>query len=273
MNTQSNDQTDDTLIDPSARSASARQRRFAVLGVTAGLLGGGAIGLLAATPSFSSAAGATSAVAAAVTEPVDGTIDDTATDETTDETTAERPDPTERLRESLQTLVDDGTITAGQADAVATHLAAQRPELGGRGGGHFGGGANPEVLAGLLGIEAAEIHTALEAGSTIAELAEANGVDVQAVIDGLVAAANVRIDQAVTDGNLTEEEATTKRAELETRITESVNTVRPAGGHGHGDGHGPRGGEAADATADAAPATDATILTTATDATTATTTG
>jgi len=42
---------------------SRRQRRFAALGVTAGLLGGGAIGLLAVSPSCSSAAGISDAAA------------------------------------------------------------------------------------------------------------------------------------------------------------------------------------------------------------------
>jgi polyhydroxyalkanoate synthesis regulator phasin len=227
----------DTPTDADGTSASRRQRRFAVLGVTAGLLGGGAVGLLAATPSFSSAANNTSAVSAAVVEPTDdtatGTPADTATDDTTDP--VDRPDPSVRLRESLQTLVDDGTITSEQADAVATHLGALRGDMRGGMGHHGGGGrfgrVRAELLSELLGIEPIEIRIALGGGSTVAELAEANGVDVQTVIDGLVAAANLRIDEAVADGRLTEEEAATKRAELVTRITESVNTVRPAGRH------------------------------------------
>jgi polyhydroxyalkanoate synthesis regulator phasin len=208
----------------------ARQHRFAVLGVTAGLLGGGAIGLLATTPSFSSAAGAPNATAAVAAEPTD-TSADTSTDTAPSTDPAERPDPSVRLRESLQTLVDDGTITSEQADAVATHLGSMRGDrAGGRhGDGHRAGGANSAALAELLGLEAAEIRTALQAGSTIAELAEANSVDVQTVIDGLVAAANLRIDEAVADGRITDDEAAAKRAELVTRITDSVNTVHPAG--------------------------------------------
>lgn len=250
MNKQANHQAsdqdgDDTTIGSVAKSASGRHRRFAVLGVAAGLLGGGAIGLLATTPSFSSAASSTSAISASVTEPTDDTATSTTADETTDpaETTdrADRPNPSVRLRESLQTLVDDGTISADQADAVATHLGSVRGDMGGpmgggmgrHGGGRDGGGAHPEALAELLGLEVTEIRTAFEAGMTVAELAEANGVDVQTVIDGLVDASNTRIDQAVADGRLTDEEAVSKRAELVTRITEAVNTVRPAGGR-HG---------------------------------------
>lgn len=251
MNTQSNDRDDNhtynhhdnhhRLTGSAAKPSSGRQRRLAVLGVTAGLLGGGTIGLLAAAPSFSSAASTTSAISAAVAEPTDAApstaADTTAgTDDTTDP--ADRPDPSVKLRESLQTLVDDGTISADQADAVTTHLASLRSEMEGPMGGGMGrhggerradGGPHPQVLAELLGLEVAEIRTAFEAGSTVAELAEANGVDVQTVIAGLVHAGNLRIDEAVADGRLTEEQAASKRAELLARISEAVNTVRPAG--------------------------------------------
>ncbi|HUF98777.1 MAG TPA: hypothetical protein VMM60_11675 [Ilumatobacter sp.] len=232
MNTQPSQHTTEPTAAADA-PASGRQRRFAVLGVTAGLLGGAAIGLLAASPSFSSAAGVSNAVSATV-------IDDTTTDETTD--LAERPDPSVRLRESLQTLVDDGTITAAQADAVATHLGTLRGEMGGHAGGHAGGhrgGVDGDVIAEALGLEAADVRTALADGSTIAELAEASGVDVQVVIEALVAAANERIDLAVTDGKVTEEEAATKRADVTTRITELVDREITFGGRGpRGGGHG-----------------------------------
>ena len=73
-----------------------------------------------------------------------------ATDTRRSKTTAEQPGA--RIRELLQDLVDDGTITAAQADAVAEHLAANRPERGGPGRGHHPG-FDGEVLAGLLGID------------------------------------------------------------------------------------------------------------------------
>ena len=122
------------------------------------------------------------------------------------------------LKARLQTLVDDGTLTSSQLDAVVTALEAARPMGGGQeGGGHDGqnhGGARGEkrqerltTAAEAIGITAEELKTAIEGGQTIAQVAEANGKTVQSVIDALVA-------QATTD--------------LTQRITDMVNGVKPA---------------------------------------------
>jgi hypothetical protein len=205
-----------------------RNRRNSAIGVGAGLLGGGAVGLLMVMPSFSSAA---------TNEPADTTVvvedtSDASTDTGTVEDTA--PDPGARLREALQPLVDDGTITAAQADAVATQLAESFPGRGGHGGGHRGPGGGPafdgEVLAGLLGIDVATLRTELESGSTIAEIASAHGVDVQTVIDALVAEAKSHLDLSVSNGRLTQEEADAKLVEVTERITDHVNNGHPRRG-------------------------------------------
>ena len=50
----------------------------------------------------------------------------------------------------------------------------------------------------------------------------------QTVIDTLVNAAKEHLDEAVANGRLTQEEADAKLAEITERITEMVNTARPA---------------------------------------------
>ena len=226
------------------RQPGRRNRRNTAIGVGAGLLGGGAIGLLMAVPSFTSAATSdgtdTTTTIAAVNSSTDETVtddtatDDTATDDTaTDEASAgeQRVAPETRIREALQPLVDDATITAAQADAVASRLAESMPAGGGHGGpGHHGRGGpgfDGEVLAGLLGIDVETLRTELSDGTTIAEVAAAHGVDVQTVIDGLVAEAKSHLDLSVTNGRLTQEEADAKLAELTTKITDHVNNGRP----------------------------------------------
>ena len=140
-------------------------RRNTAIGLTAGLLGGGAIGLMLGVPGLTSAAGSSpSAVVAQEDTPTDDTTatgrhraDDTATDETvtddttvTDETTADdevaRPEPGVRLREQLQELVDNGTLTSEQADAVATFLVENRPEHGVPAGSRVAPAGSPEVV-------------------------------------------------------------------------------------------------------------------------------
>lgn len=110
-------------------------------------------------------------------------------------------------------------------------------------------GPKLEAAAEAIGVTVEDLHAALEDGQTIAQVAEANGVDVQTVIDALVADANAHLDEAVAEGRLSAEEADEKRAELTERITERVNNPRPERPEGERGPRGPRPGD--DAPADA----------------------
>ena len=96
-----------------------------------------------------------------------------------------------------------------------------------------------------------ELHEALKDGQTIADLAEARGVALEDIADALVAAQTERLQQAVEDGRLTQEEADEKIAKMEANILEHLESGEPGtggpggpggcGGSG-GMGGGPRGG-------------------------------
>lgn len=194
-------------------------KRSTTIGVAAGLLAGGAIGLVATVPSLTNAA-------------VDDGGDDVValqddTDETTDETTDERPEVGERLRETLQPLVDDGTITGTQADAVTEHLVENRPERSRRVNrrGVDGHGRNGTVVADLLGVDNETLRSELADGNSIADIAEANGIDVQTVIDALIADAESHIDLAVDHG-LDEDRAAERLERITERIEEGVYRTR-----------------------------------------------
>ena len=58
-------------------------------------------------------------------------------------------------------------------------------------------------------------------------MAEANNVDVQKVIDAIVAEMNEHLAQAVTDGRLTQAEADERKANATERATALVNGERP----------------------------------------------
>jgi len=156
---------------------------------------------------------------------------------------AERTRITQRLRKDLTALVDAGTITAAQADAVAQHLAEQAPLRHGR-GGH--GTAFGEDVAEVLGLTTEELRDRLGEGQTLAAIAGAEGVDVQAVVDAIVAAHQERLDQAVADGDLTQEEADERAAALEEHARDIVDGAfeRRMGREGgmRGPGHGPSTG-------------------------------
>ncbi len=151
------------------------------------------------------------------------------------------------LREALTGLVSDGSITQAQADEVASTLAEARPEGFGR-GGHGGGRIDLAAAAEALGLTEDELRTQTQAGSTLADIAEAQGVAEADLVDALVEAAEARLAEAVTAGRLTQAQADARADDLETRITESLDELCGPGGRG---GSGP--GD--DAEPDAAPST------------------
>lgn len=144
------------------------------------------------------------------------------------------------VKEALAGLVTDGTLTQEQADEVASTLAERGP-LGGHdrpagpgGRGGFGRGLAPVLEE--LGMTPEEVRAAAEAGTTLRELAQQQQVSPDALVDALVAAKQERLDEAVADGRLTQVEADAKAADVEARITESLDEpVRL--GRGHSGGH------------------------------------
>jgi hypothetical protein len=161
-----------------------------------------------------------------------------ATDDPSETPADERPDVASRLVEVLQPLVDAGTITQAQLDAVSQALQDAGPMWGGghggprgdhgRGPGRFGGRLSLTTAAETIGIPADELRAALEDGQTLAEVATANGVEPQAVIDALVADVTTRLDEAVADGRIDQADADARLAELTERITTAVEEGFPA---------------------------------------------
>ncbi len=144
------------------------------------------------------------------------------------------------LRSALDGLVGDGTISDEQADAVAGTLAEsdalRHGHHGGRGLGRL---VDLEVAASTLGLSTDELRTALAAdGATLASVAADQDVETRELVDALVAAATERVEQGVTDGRLTRDEADAKLAELPERVAavveEELRFGRGRGGHGPG---------------------------------------
>lgn len=103
-----------------------------------------------------------------------------------------------------------------------------------------------ELLSDVIGIPFEDIQAALEDGeTTLAEVAAEQGVELDELVDGLVAPVAADLAEKVADGTLTQEAADEKLAAITERITERVQSVRgdgPGPGHrGHGRS-GPGGG-------------------------------
>lgn len=200
------------------------RKRLAIAGLAAGLAGGGVAGFTLTSGGGFAGAGPLAAVQ-----------DDT---DTNDSSGPEPVGARERgawVSEALQPLVDAGTITAEQRDAVVQALQDARPErwLSGPGRGHH---PRPIVRHGLetaaaaLGISADDLRDALLDGQTIAEVAADHGVDAQTVIDAIVAEANEHLDAKVAAGDLTQDEADKRLAEVTERTTTFVHEGLPVRG-------------------------------------------
>lgn len=130
------------------------------------------------------------------------------------------------LDDILSDLVAEGVISQEQADSVADAIAERGPRHGrfGKGGRHL------DLVAETIGIDVEDLRAALEDGQTIAEVAVDNEVAADTVVDVLVAEMETKLDEAVADGHLTEEEAAEKLAGAADRAQALVDGELPPGG-------------------------------------------
>lgn len=220
--------SNDSTERSSKRSGRSGVNRGVAAGLTLGMIGGTAAGLVFAVPGLTSAASGDVAVSpAAIVQQVDETDPAAPTDEAPAEVGS-------RLRDTLQSLVDDGTITAEQADAVTSHLIENRPDRDERRENREARREArqerrqaPEAVQELLGLSAEELREQLRAGSTLGDIATEQGLDPQDVVDVIVAEMTERVDAAVADGKIDADAAAEKLADAEERIADRVNNGRP----------------------------------------------
>ena len=120
--------------------------------------------------------------------------------------------------------------SAPPADAAVRVESVSKQFGKGGGGKHGHRGDALDAAATALGMEPDALKDALKEGRTLAQVAESQGVDVQVVIDALVAEGNARIDAAVANGRLGADEAEERKAQLAERIAERVSTPHERGG-------------------------------------------
>ena len=110
-----------------------------------------------------------------------------------------------------------------RAHGVAEHRGERITDHGAprHQGGHI------DRLAELLGTDADGLKSALQEGSTLAEIAEANGIDAQTVIDALVEQADEYIALAVESGKLSQEEAVALVDQVAAQVEEWVTSGAP----------------------------------------------
>jgi hypothetical protein len=97
-----------------------------------------------------------------------------------------------------------------------------------------------DATAEATGLTVEEVVAALQEGQTFAQIAEAQGVDPQAIVDVFLAERKAALDQAVADGRLTQEQADQMLEQMAEHVSEQLEqpwAPRPFGDSRTGRGH------------------------------------
>ena len=82
------------------------------------------------------------------------------------------------------------------------------------------------VAADTIGVPAKDLRDAVKGGQSVAEVAEAHGVSADTVVNAVVGDIDAKLDQAVTNGKITQERADTIKERAPERVTKLVNAHR-----------------------------------------------
>jgi len=147
----------------------------------------------------------------------------------------------------LDKAVEEGDLTQEQADRIRERadggLGAGMMGRGMMGRGMMGRGMMGEMMddsedsliavaADKLGMTVDELKTQLKDGKTVADLAKEKGVDLQTIVDAFMAARQETLNQAVTDGKMTQEQADKMLENMREMIEDHLNGEMPMYGHG-----------------------------------------
>ena len=144
----------------------------------------------------------------------------------------------------IDAAVAAGKITKEQGDAMKARAAQGGiPFFGGGSSrrrlrlGHRGP-ASLDAAAKYLGLTEAELHTQLESGKTLAEIAKAQGKTVDGLKKALTADAKTKLDAAVKAGTITQAQADELLKRTTDHLDDLVNGKFGPHGDGDGDHHG-----------------------------------
>jgi len=134
-----------------------------------------------------------------------------------------------------------GYAAAAPADAApASPVAASGLQMGRA--IRDAGARMVDILASLTGLSSDEIALERADGKSVADIAEAEGVELDDVVAKALAARKVILDERVADGTLSREDADAVLARMtdriEDRVTDPTACVSGAGGRGAGGARG-----------------------------------
>ena len=135
------------------------------------------------------------------------------------------------LKKALENRIDAavaaGQLTKAQGDELKQRIESGELPLffGPRGGPHehFG---ELDAAASYLGLTEDQLHTQLESGKSLAQVAKDRGKSVDGLVQAMVDSATKKLDAAVAAGRLTKAQEQQIVSGLKQRITDFVNGVR-----------------------------------------------
>jgi competence protein ComGC len=145
-------------------------------------------------------------------------------------------------KQVLDEAVSEGYLTQDQADQMQERmdqgsgpgfyggLMGPRGGMWGRGFGHGGFMGGPEnslvsVAADKLGMTVDELATELRGGKSIADVAGEKGMDTQTIVEAYMAQLKANLDQAVTNGRITQTQADSMLQQAEERMSDLLNNT------------------------------------------------
>jgi len=139
---------------------------------------------------------------------------------------------TEEQAERMQERFEKGFGPAMKGPGLAPLRAKPGRPGGPRRGGFAGRPADGRLAltAEVLDVPVEDLVAALKDGQTIAEVAAAQGVDTQAVVDAHLEALSERLDRAVENGRMTEKQAQWLLEQAQTQIERFTEEGRPFDG-------------------------------------------
>jgi hypothetical protein len=147
------------------------------------------------------------------------------------------------FEDRIDAAVAAGRLTKQQGDELKQRIeSGEFPLFGPPAFGHGFGAPHPffhglDAAASYLGLTEAQLHSRIESGKTLAEIAKAQGKSVDGLKDALVGDAKTHLDAAVKAGRLSSAEEQRVLADLRQRIDDLVNGKLPdrfPGRHGFG---------------------------------------
>jgi len=139
------------------------------------------------------------------------------------------------LKKALANRVDaavaDGRLTQEQADRIKEHIQSGDlplffgpPHRGGLVPGFgFAHHHGLDAAATYLGLTQEQLHTQLESGKTLAQVAQAQGKSIDGLVDVLVADFKAKLEEAVKAGRMSQAKADEVLKDVRARVTAHVN--------------------------------------------------